>query len=663
MMQFKYSVCLAIPSLALLTAAPLLAAENEAPPAQAEQTTTAEVAQTGPTIMGVVTPKLYYFDYTDGPASGENNNHYFQQYSPLETLGGDSQSGFFPDVDLDLTLTDSEHIFTLQREGFGKLNQSTSGRFEHEMIGAKAYYSTFTTGSNGADVLNSPLKQPNQIERTNLGASFTVKPPLLGDLFTATFAFDRYQREGGQYETFKSGDIGNNPSYASTNILIDESVNKLSLNLSASPGGGYNFAYEASVEHFNNLSGSGGPTPAGYIVTSSSTQDLFYIPDSTQFTHGISVSKQFGSQIAFAAGFSTTKLEQESFLVNTQATDPGEITTDNAYVTLQANATDRLDLEGHIKQSKRDNDTRYTGQTPYLVNKLDSLEYGLAATYRLSLWNSTLSFGLDHRNLDRDLTVAEGIFFRDQTHTNEAFVKWNARPLNGVTVQLTPSYTWASETALPTEPENAYGLKALVSYASPTGLLVSGFYNFKHQKNNKLSITETFQTNTDSISQNIDDTFHTAGVTLGLAPTENINTSASLFWTQTDAETYYTEFRRTGSGDINMVTLFDLLNYKVRTVGVVLNADWQATDNLLLRGAYSYTQSEGDTAAPSTPQALAVPAFIDSTIQAISVGGEYKLNKTTSLNGYYQFEHYDDKAYTVLKGGLHTFMLGLSFKF
>lgn len=663
MMKFKSSIRMAIPSLALLAATPLLAAEEAPSSTQSGQPSApTEAAQSGPALYSVVTPKFFFFNYTDGPATSENNNHYFQQYSPLETLSGDAESGFAPDVDLDLTISDPDHVFSMQRDGFGRLNHRNSARFEHEKIGASANYSTFTSGSNGADVLDGTYKQPNRIERTNLGTSLTMKPSLLGDLLTATVAYAGYQRKGSQYETFVQG-AHSSTDFNTTNLVIDETVHKLSLNLSASPGGIFDLAYEAAIERFNNHSGDDSSSTAANTVTNRSTQDMFYLQDSTQFTQAISASKQFGGQFAVAAGFSTAKLEQDTFLATTQPTDPGDVTTDSAYLTLNANATDRLDLEGHVKVSNRDNDSRYTGPTPNLVEKLNSLEYGLSANYRLDLWKSTLTFGLDRHDLDRDLPVSDGVFFHDETQSNEVFIKFNARPAQGVTVQVRPTYTWTGKTALPTEPENAFELKTLVSYVSPTGLLVSGYYNYKHQKNNELSITETFQTNTDSITQNIDDTFHTAGATLAFSPTENINASASLFCTRTDAETYYTSFARTGSGDINLVSLFDLLNYKVRAVGVVLSADWQATDYLVLRGAYSYTKSKGDTANTSVAVTGAVPAFIDSTIHAVSVGGEYKLNKTTSLTGFYQFEHYDDDAYTAMTGGLHTIMMGLSIRF
>ena len=682
MSTLNTSFKLALPSLLLLSAPPLMAADNNAvSPEKSEAPITstpaaAQATQAGLNISGLITPKLYYFDYTDGPVATENNNHFFQQFVPMESSDGETGSGVFPELDLDLTASDASHVFTMQREAHGQANQHNNIGFEHEKISASAYYNTFATGANGADSILTANKRPNEIERTNLGTNLTFKPALLGEMMRATLAYDGILRRGSQYETY-APNPGSTSTFNSANLIIDDQVHKVSLSLSASPFKLFDIAYEGSRESFKNYSTLNASGPAGvYLATTDTTGSVsFFIPDTSQVTHSLRASKQFGERTLLSLGLASSTLEQETFYGTTGSALPGEITNTSTYLTLHSQIPWGIGAEAFIKRNKRDNDLKYNIGSSLLVPNMsaDLSEYGLSLNRPLNYLNSTLSLAYKYVDHSRQLpvTTSDPIFFKDETRSNEVMLKWNARPTKGLNVQISPSYTWSNDTGLPTEPEKSFQFKTSASYITSAGLLISGYYNYRHTRNNEQSITETATVSIDttplsSINQRIDDKYHTAGASISYAPTENINTSASVFWNQTDAETYYIDFlyqNLSSQTGIYYANLINLLNYKVNSTGATLNADWQATDNLMVRGAYSYLRSQGDTAEPNTPVIGAVPAFLDNTIHSISLGAEYRVSKTTMLQGIYQYEHYEDDAYPTLDGGLHTLMLGLSLKF
>ena len=126
-MKRKAAIGLALPCLTLL-AASLQAAEVDATPAAAE--TPAEGATT---ITSVITPRLFAFDYFDGV--GEDKTHFLERYDYREDFSGDTRSGVYADLDLDVTANNGERdLFVLEYRGFGQHNRRGAARYSDDSL-------------------------------------------------------------------------------------------------------------------------------------------------------------------------------------------------------------------------------------------------------------------------------------------------------------------------------------------------------------------------------------------------------------------------------------------------------------------------------------------------------------------------------------------------
>lgn len=687
---------------------------------------------TGTTVSGEITPKVYYFNYTGGPGAGLTP--YLQSYSGQESWSGNRDNGFYADLDLSLTLAGEQgDILTLERQGFGLDNHRGSLRGGSSSVGFSGYYSHYRSNSGGVDYVNHPgtVDNPNDplytstnsgmvskfsddglgqtnyhTERTRYGVGVKFKPDLLGKGTSLALNFDGYNRDGNKFATWVAGggDFAG-PSFQferwrGYDKPVDEKMGRMSLNFTASPAGMFQFSYDGSYEKFDNqartfkIGDFASFLPTGVTVNAGSVDTpLHFIPDSTLMTHALRVSKTFGAT-AVAAGYGMSKLEQDSFNTEQLATGftTGEISTENAFINLNHQVSQSVGLEGYVKYFNRDNDStqfalgllnqNIRDQWGVRIANIESMNYGLAATFRGMPVKSTLTAGWKREDSDRELqynnltaTPNIGIvpsvsLYREETVSDEVYLKWVARPLPGMTLRITPSYIWADKTAFVTLPEDSLNLKTALSYAMTNGMQVNAYYNFKDKENGNNSFANTVKPTgsitvspTNVYEQKADDTFHAAGVSLNLMPMERVNASVSLDWVQNDFETYFfgTNVRRF---ETNVV--FDPRGtsaFKVDTWSLSLNGDYQASDRLLLNAGYTFSKSDGDLTTTSTALsgAYVVNDKIDNTLHSLILGANYGLKKNMTLRGGYTYDKYDDNAYDALSGGVHTLMAGVSF--
>jgi len=688
---------------------------------------------TASTVSGEITPKLYYFNYFDGP--GADLTQFMERYSPQEAWSGDRDSGFYADLDLNLTVSNQgRDILTLERQGFGLNNHRGKARVNTDNLGFTGYYSHFRSASGGIDYLYNPNRVPGgtdptynvpantnsgyvaqfnddsggqteyKIDRTTYGVGMKFKPGMLGEGTSLSVNYDGYKRDGNRFSTYVAG--GSDVTGGAARVLqrlrgfdqdIEENMNKFSINLTASPGGLFQLSYDGALETFDNrardnLMGGFAANFGGFFAPASANKDLHFVPDSTLMTHAIRLSRTFGAT-AVAAGYGMSRLEQDSFTVRQTLAGytTGEISTDNAFLNINHRVSPTLGLEGYIKYANRDNDSTFPApglisatedQTlDVRINSIESFSYGLSATMRALPLKSTLTGGWKREDIDRDLawtdvSVERGIapqrsLYREETVSDEVYLKWIARPMAGVTLRVTPSYLWADETGLVTEPEESINLKAAVSYAATDGIQVSGYYNYKHRQNNNNTFTNALANDGlgTAQAQDVDNTFHSAGASLNLTPAERVSASVSLDWTQNDFESYYfsTDRRRYEIGLTTTNTLNFLIrdssNYKIDTWSLSLNGDWQASDRLKLNAGYTFSVSEGDVASGliATELAGTIDGRIDNTLHSFILGADYSLKKNTTLRTGYIYDNYDDAVYDALSGGVHTLMAGVSF--
>lgn len=673
-------------------------------------------------VTGEITPKLYYFNYSDGPGAGLTE--YLQGYDGRESWSGDSRDGFYGDLDLDLAIGDS---LVLDRRGFGLDNHRGKARADAGGVAFTGYYSHYRSNIGGVDYLYNPNRLPAdnngvggtdpsynvpansnsgyfaqfnddaggqteyKTDRTSYGLGMKLKPGLLGGWSSIAINFDGYRRDGNEFATWVAGgsDLTGAPlsRWRGYDKPVDEKMGRVSFNLTASPKGLFTFAYDGSLEKFDNQAGHFTmDTLLPALVNAGTGKSLHFVPDSTLASHAVRLTKTFDSTVV-AAGYGMSRLEQDSFTAwqTARSFTTGKIGTENAYLNINHRVSPGVDVEGHIKYYNRDNDSTYpavglidaAGGTEALgvrIDNIESLTYGLSATFRGLPVKSTLSAGWKREDSDRDLTFNNtGIIptvslYRDKTDLDEVYLKWVARPMKGMTLRLTPSYVWADKTALVTVPEDAFNLKAQLGYAMADGKHVNAYYNYKRKENGNNGFTDkTVTLAAVTQNQNVDSTFHSAGVSLNLAAMEKLSASVGLDWTQSDFETYYfsSNYRRYDLANDAMAFLMrGLSNYKVDTWSLSFNGDYQASDRLKLSGAYTYSRSNGDGVTVDASQApdYTVREAIDDSLHSLILGAGYTLNKGTTLRASYVFDKYDDDAYGALSGNVHTLMLGMSFK-
>lgn len=689
-------------------------------------------AETSATAMsGEITPTLYYFNYTGGAGAGLTP--YLQSYSGQEAWSGDRDDGFYADLDLNLTLSGEQgDILTLERQGFGLDNHRGSLHGGTGGVGFSGYYSHYRSNTGGVDYVNRPgtvgnptdplyttansgmvsnfsddgLGQTNyHTERTRYGVGVKFRPDLLGKGTSLSLNFDGYNRDGNKFATWVAGngDFSGPERYLDRwrgyDKPVDERMGRMSLNFTASPAGMFQFAYDASYEKFDNqartllIGDFESFLSHSTLVAGSAGTPLHYIPDSTLMSHALRVSKAFGNT-AVAAGYGMSRLEQDSFsdVQTVSGFTTGKVNTENAFLNLSHRISRSVGLEGHVKYANRDNDS--TQDAPGLLDRdirdqwgvrianIESLNYGLAATFRGMPVKSSLIAGWKRDDSDRELqynnptaTPNIGIWpsvslYREATVSDEVYLKWVARPMQGMTLRATPSYVWADKTALVTLPEESLNLKTALSYAMSNDMQVNAYYNFKDKKNGNNSFSDTAKPTgsitvspTNTYEQKADDTFHAAGLSINLVPMDRMNASVSLDWVQNDFETYFfgTNARRF---ETNIV--FDPRGtsaFKVDSWSLSLNGEYQASDRLLLNAGYTFSKSDGDLTTTSTADsgAYVINDKIDHTLHSLILSANYSLKKNVTLRGGYLYDKYDDDAYDALSGEVHTLMAGVSF--
>jgi hypothetical protein len=739
-MTRKIPIALMLPSLTLL-AASLQAAEVTTPPAAkaapaAEKPAAETPAGTTPATesaeaeaptedalvtTAVITPRLFLFDYFDGV--GEDKTHFLERYDYREGFSGDTRSGAFADLDLDVTVNDGERdLFVLERRGFGEHNHRGAAKYNNDKLGVYGSYSHYRSATGGIDYLFSPgqvdggvvttfaegdgsgpyrsfnddaNRSDYHIDRTTYGAGFKVKPTALDDMATVSVDYEGYRRDGNKFgpfflDGFEAMMSGWGPDrWRGINVNVDERMNRVGLTLAASPRKQFEVAYEMSFEQFNNDASEVQlqrdiTDPAGLTLPVGATANdriasILYTPDTQLVNHGIRASKNFNDRMVVAAGYGASWLKQDSFseLELVSGHTKGEIANDNAYLTANALVSSGVTVEGHIKYANRDNDSTFSDAlisttTAPRIDRINSLDYGVAANWRPGVLGSNLTLGWRRLDEERDLsfgTSAQAILpaqtlYREDTLSDEVYLKWTARPAMGWNLRVTPSFTWADETGLVTEPEDAFKLKTMLSYAAPEGWVVSGFYDYTDKQNGNNSFTDG-----DGIltyNQETDSTLHSAGLSVNGTPRENVNAYASLYWMQDDFSSYLfrTDVERWNPNVV--FTLIDTPNYEVDSWVFTLGGDWQASDKLKLDGSYTFSKSTGDVASGEVLTSIVdatgtVDAVIDNTLHSFALGAGYLLNDKATLRLNYVYDRYEDDAYDLLSGGVHLLAIGVSY--
>jgi len=694
----------------------------------------ADIAQQGMLVSGEITPKLYGFDYFEGAgnnstqflerynyqsALGGDSRSGIYLDADLNIVATDAQRNVF--------VLERQGFGAYNQRGTLKADSDTlgfSGYYTHfrSSTGGLGFLYSPNKVAGGTDPLYFPAGSANtndgyvaqfnndspgqtlyKIDRTTYGAGLALKPTLFGTNAAAALNFDGYQRDGNRFASYVlgGGDVAGGAArvlqrWRGFDMPVEEKMNRYTLSLSGAPGG-VTMAYEGTLEKFDNQARDytiADVAPLSAFLVSSN-KPLQFVPDSTLISNNFRLAKNFGP-VAVAAGYGLSVLDQDSFSQQQQVAgySSGKIKTNSAYLNLNSHVLSGVGLEGFIKYYNRDNDSTLpvvglisatSDQTLGVrIDRIHTLNYGLSATLRPSTLKSDVTVGWKREDKDRDLTwttvsavapLLNGIqpqrsLYREQTLSDELYVSLVSRPMAGVIFRLNPSYVWADKTGLVSEPEESLNVKAKLSYAAPNGMLASGYYNYKNQKNANNTYTDGLTgpvRDGAAIAQDVDKTQQAAGVALNMPVGEWINTSASLSWMQDDFETYYMSSNRRRFEAPNNAIAFivrDRPTYNIDSYVFSLGGDWQATDELSLNGGYTYSQSKGNTASGLLLSELpAVDGMINNSVHSLTLGVDYAFKKTLKFKGSYVYDYNKDKVYSSLTGGYHTLMLGVSLGF
>lgn len=577
---------------------------------------------------------------------------------------------------------------------------------------ASYFFPAQTNANSGyvAQYNDDTVNRNFNIKRSTYGLGAKAKPALFGGNGSLAVKYDGYERDGRQLFNYAlgGGDIreaGTNAQTAARVLQrwrgftqeVDETNRRVSVTAMVTPRDLFQASYTFSWDKYDNNARNGTHAditqylPVGwqYNTGGDSTRPLGFVADSNLISHGLRLAKSF-AKVNFAAGYGQSRLEQDTFTQPQQRLgfDNGEIQTDNAYVTFSSNLFSRIGLEGFYKYYQRDNDSSFpvaglldpagAEQLGVRINQIESNTYGLSTSYRNRALKSSFVLGWKHEDKNRDLTFhnsaigppavngisAERSFYSEHTSYDEVSLRINSQLGKGLTLRVTPSYLWASQTALVTEPEEQFKVKSTLTYVSPGGTFFSGFYNYTDKSNNDHSIVGT---DGNLATQDTERTAQSAGLSVNLNPSEWVTAQLGFTWLQDDFEALFFGSNRRrfeAPGNTTIFFLQDGSNYNVDTYVFNAGGNWIASDDLTYTANYSYSQSTGNTASGLILGSLPlIDGRIDNAVHSLALGVQYRLNETMRVGANYVVDYYNDDAFDELTGGVHSIMVGLSVAF
>lgn len=692
-------------------------------------------AAEGTVVSGEVTPKLYSFDYFKGAGTGSTQfleRYNWQKGS--DTRGGSyfdlDLSVVAKNAQRKVFELEREGFGAYNHRGTVKANSDTLGfagyytNFRTATGGLNFRYSPGQIPSGGVDTAyaagdqtgfvrqfnsDSPGNTEFKIDRMTYGLGLALKPMLFGNTAAALLNYDGYSRDGNRFATYVLGNGDLTGANAVKRPLrwrgfdspVSEKMNRYTISLNGSPGG-FNLSYEGSIEKFDNQArnlrlgdfNSRINAQAATVSITAPTRPIQFVPDSTLVSNNFRFAKNYGST-AVAAGYGLSVLTQDSFSAeqDLRGYSTGKITTNSAYLNVTSNVVSGVGIEGFIKYNNRKNDSQFpvvglinpaaTEGLDVRLNRIKLLDYGVAGTFRPGVMKSTVTAGWKHQDKDRELTWSQwggGVvsihpaqtLYRDKTQSDELYLNWIAHPMPGMILRIAPAYVWAGDTGLVSEPERAFNLKTKLSYAASNGMLASGYYNYKNNKNANNGVTNSAAGGAlgGSVMQDIDKTQQAAGVAINVPVGEWIKTHASLSWMKDDFTSYFlrNDARRydAPTAAINFASI-DRPNYNIDTYVLTLGGDWQVSDELRWNGSYTWSRSKGNTASGYVFDKLGAGNTIDGTISSavhsLNVGVDYEVKKNVKLKASYVYDYNKDDSYSALTGGYHTLMMGVGFGF
>ncbi|MBI5689983.1 MAG: MtrB/PioB family outer membrane beta-barrel protein [Verrucomicrobia bacterium] len=679
-------------------------------------------------LSGEVTVKAVLFDQFDGVDADRTS--FLERYRAQRGWSGDMRSGVYLDLDVDLKYQpDDKRTLTVKRWGEGQYRHGGQAQWDTEQFRLGATYDFFRRSSGGLDHYFSPNVVPGgtdpsyfpagstntasgyaaqfnrdtdrtlyHVNRFDYGLGFSLKPGILGGGTTIAVNFDGYLRYGKRRLTYVLGgsDVQKAPVAPTNDFVlqrwrgmtqnVDENMNRVTWNLTTSPGKVVNLAYTGFTEGFDNRARDYRhrdiPLVAPYFYNPTADQDrpLGFNPDSSLTSHALRVNRTFGST-QVAAGYARTDLKQDTFTVPQTrfGFNVGKIKTQHANLDIDAGVTPAVTLQGHFRFGQRDNDSSFpvagllnAAESERLgtrLNRLEAVNYGLAAVFRPHGLGSSFALGWKGEDKSRDLTyhasgITQGVSnYRGDTDADELYARWSALNLRGLTLRLTSSYAWADRTGLVTEPSGALGLKAVLGYTAPSGTVFSSYYSLKDRENDLGRLTDKAVTAPITYQQDLSSTVQSAGAAVSCQPSKESSVHVGLDWTRLDASVLFFESSRRRFEATTSFALRDTVGSVVDHYLLAVGGDYAASKEVKLTWAYEWSKADGELASGYVARQLhAIDDTLDNVLHTLELGARWQLTKDRQLRVAYRYDNYDDAAYPVLSGGIHSLMVAVSLR-
>ena len=238
----------------------------------------AEDEDSGRQTTTTITPRLFLFDFS----GGDTETHYLERYDYRESFSGDTRSGAYADVDLDILVEEAgRDRFSLERRGFGRHNHRGSAQYDTDLLKLDAGYRHYRSATGGIDFLLSPGQVSGgvvntfsprdgtgpfrtftddsdrttfDIDRTSFRLGSRIKPEVLRNIATLSLDYEGYRREGDKFapvllDGFNAvrGSGWGPQRWRGIGLDVDEQMDRITLELAATPDPSLNMAYEALI--------------------------------------------------------------------------------------------------------------------------------------------------------------------------------------------------------------------------------------------------------------------------------------------------------------------------------------------------------------------------------------------------------------------------------
>jgi hypothetical protein len=692
----------------------------------------AQTAPEAPTT-GWVTPSFTFFDFSKGV--GDDLTQVLERYDYWR-LGDNRRTG----VQIDLqeiflvNWADDRPRWRAERSVSSYDNQWGRLQFDTGKVKALGTYRYLRTAADGVEYLYSPnrvvggtdplynganvgfFRTFNQdteqtlyyVGRYDVGGRVDVKSDAMADVGSLSLSYDRLGRSGDRFSHYLlgGGDV-QGPADARAQLRwraydrrVDETLDTGRFQFTLSPRGAFTLDYQITVDRFRNnapdyeladvtqgIPFSGNPATGVFFTPGRETLPLQFLPDTGTVTNRIGFIKRFGRTASVTAGYSKSILDQNNFQTEQTAFGftRGRINTDTAYATANLRVARRVGLQARTTYWNRSNDSTfpvpgyYDPGSVFTQPRLDDMTrtgLGLEATIDPGLPRSTLAFGYQRDEAERDLTygVGRGIpqqrsLYGARTELDRIYARFVTRPVRGMSLRLRASKIAGDRTGFTREPEDSTDLYALVAYAMANGASVSGFYGWRDRSNALMAYTGGPAPGPSEVNQRVDGTFSQAGVITSYAPGERTGLTFNYVWAQTDYENFFfsTNIRRYDSvTNVTAITFTprQALRSIIDTHTLSINGDVKAADRVTLSTYYTLTAASGDTGSGAILDELPVEdALTDDTFHTVAVSVDYLLKAAWTVRTTYAFDYFSDGAYTSLTGGRNTLAVGLVFGF